>query len=832
MLLIPLQVRATTYIVTTLSDTGPGSLAQAILDANSHPNASASDRDRIHFAIPGSGVQTILALEPFPAITDPVVIDGFTQAGALPNSNPVGQGLNASLKVELDGNFISFLGSALMITGGNTTVRGLIINRFDSGITCQGGSGNTIQGNFIGTDPTGTFAPIVGTLAREPRQINGVVLDNCRASRIGGQQPAERNLIAGNEYYDTYITGPGATDNIVEGNLLGTKASGMAVLQGAGGYGVYLENAASANLIGGTALAARNVLSSSESTGGNYIGVNFAGAKDGNLATFGNLVKGNFFGLDVTGKGIVDTEGTPTGIGIIVTGHHNVIGGTEPGARNVISGNRVGGIIIGGALDGEEATENVIQGNFIGTDESGVLPLGNGRYGVEFNFLAHDNLLGGTEPGAGNRIAFTSAGPIDFPAGTGIAVYQGFNSVPSATGNAILGNLVYGNEELGIDLGTDHPTSNDPGDTDTGANNLQNYPELTSADFEANTVRIRGALNSMATQSYRVEFFGDSVADPSGFGEAKVFLGAANVLTGPDGTATLDFAWPCPAGLRTVTATATDSGGNTSEFCRNLSVAGTPAPQVLNISTRVRVQTGDNVLIGGFIVTGTDFKKVLVRAIGPSLSASTNPLADPRLELYQGGIQLASNDNWRDTQAAEIEATGLAPSHNLESAIVRTLAPGAYTAVVQGVNNITGIGLVEVYDVNQVAISEIANISTRGFVETGDNVMIGGLILRPAGGGNATVVVRALGPTLSNFQIAGALQDPTLDLVNSDGGVIGSNNNWKDMQRAEIEALGLAPGDDRESALLQAISPGNYTAIVRGANNTTGVGLVEVYKLP
>jgi hypothetical protein len=167
----------------------------------------------------------------------------------------------------------------------------------------------------------------------------------------------------------------------------------------------------------------------------------------------------------------------------------------------------------------------------------------------------------------------------------------------------------------------------------------------------------------------------------------------------------------------------------------------------------------------------------------------------------------------------------------LEAAIVRTLAPGNYTAIVRGKNDGTGIGVVEAYDLDQAANSKLANIATRGFVDTNDNVMIGGLILGPNGAGSTKVVVRAIGPTLANFQINGALQDPTLDLVNSSGVVVRANNDWELSQRAEIEALGLQPGDDRESALVETLAPGNYTAIVRGNGNTTGVGLVEVYNV-
>jgi hypothetical protein len=253
------------------------------------------------------------------------------------------------------------------------------------------------------------------------------------------------------------------------------------------------------------------------------------------------------------------------------------------------------------------------------------------------------------------------------------------------------------------------------------------------------------------------------------------------------------------------------------------------APQLLNLSTRLRVQADPNELIGGFIITGPDAKKVIIRGIGPSLSPSiSDALPDPTLELYQGNTLLASNDNWKETQA-EIEATGVAPSNDLESAIVRTLDPGAYTAVLRDKNSTAGIGLVEAYDLDQAANSALLNISTRGFVDTGNNVMIGGFIIGPAGGPSAKVVVRAIGPSLGNFGITNALQDPTLDLVNSNGVVVRSNNDWKEFQQAEISATGLQPSDDRESALVETVAPGNYTAIVRGNGNTTGVGVVEVY---
>jgi plastocyanin/D-arabinose 5-phosphate isomerase GutQ len=252
-----------------------------------------------------------------------------------------------------------------------------------------------------------------------------------------------------------------------------------------------------------------------------------------------------------------------------------------------------------------------------------------------------------------------------------------------------------------------------------------------------------------------------------------------------------------------------------------------------NISTRAFVQTGDNVMIGGLIITGSGQKKVIVRAIGPSLvnHGITNPLQNPTLELHDHtGAVIASNDNWMNApNRQEIINSGLAPSNNLESAILTSLNPGAYTAIVRGVTNGTGIALVEAYDLDLTAGSKLGNISTRALVQTGNNVMIGGLII--TGTGQKNVIARAIGPSLAQHGITNPLLDPTLELHNGNGAVIASNDNWRDSQQAEIQATGLAPTDDRESAIVRSLTPGNYTAIVRGKNNTIGVALVEVYGL-
>src|SRR5438309_1819787 len=253
------------------------------------------------------------------------------------------------------------------------------------------------------------------------------------------------------------------------------------------------------------------------------------------------------------------------------------------------------------------------------------------------------------------------------------------------------------------------------------------------------------------------------------------------------------------------------------------------------------VGTGDNVLIGGIIIQGNAPKKVIIRAIGPGLTQYGVPgaLQDPTLELHDAsGALIAQNDNWGTTiqggvitsdQVAEIQASGLAPGDSHESAIISTLQPGNYTAIIRGVNNTTGVALVEVYDLDTTASANLVNISTRGFVETGDNVMIGGLII--LGSTPEKVIIRAIGPELTAYGVPGALQDPTLELHDGQGNLIAFDDNWKDSQQTEIAATGLFPTDDRESAIVATLPPGNYTAIVHGVNGTSGVALVEVDKL-
>lgn len=364
------------------------------------------------------------------------------------------------------------------------------------------------------------------------------------------------------------------------------------------------------------------------------------------------------------------------------------------------------------------------------------------------------------------------------------ALTVGSNSSITVNGNYTQGSIA----TLNIEIGPDNPTS--------GLNQLTVTGDAKLAG-SLNVALVEG-FTPAAGQTFQIVKAGAVSGNFAQVNGAEVTYTATGVMIHPNGE-------PIPA-----------SG------------------QLQNISTRLGVLTGDSVSIAGFIVTGTGAKKIIIRGIGPSLSAFgvSGVLPDPVLELHAADSSLlASNNDWKDTDQAAIEETGLPPKDDLESAIVRTLDPGAYTAVLRGNNNSTGVGLIEAYDLAPEVNSKPVNISTRGFVDQGDNVMIGGFIVGPNANGGAKVVVRAIGPSLTGFGVTGALQDPTLELHDVNGALLTANDNWKDTEQDVIQATGLAPSDDRESVVVATLVSGPYTAIVSGANDTTGVGLVEVYNV-
>jgi hypothetical protein len=500
-------------------------------------------------------------------------------------------GINAVLLIQLSGamapansNF-----SGLLINANNCTVRGLVINSFQHDAIDLLSNGNVITGNFIGTNPAGTAALANGTNGNGA-VISGGTLSN---NTIGGTTATARNLISGN--VGTAVNISGSSGDTVQGNLIGTDVTGSKAL---GNTGVGVEINGSNNLVGGTTVNARNIISA------NNRGVDiFAGSN--------NTIQGNFIGTDRTGKIALANPNVGVNFNSGVSG--NLIGGqtTKPGnpPGNLISGNNGNS----GVILGQDTSGNLIQGNIIGADITGTQPLGNFPGGITIN--GHDNTVGGTDPDARNIIAFNGGGtPMCNAVNAGIWVHN-----PAAINNALLGNLIFSNAGLGIDLEYDGDPNcvepNDSCDADTGPNNLQNYPGLTSASSNGISTTVHGTLNSKASTKFRTEFFANATCDPSGHGEGQTFLGATSVTTSSTCSATFNVTLkaasittvtsslnPSTQGTavtftatvkskttgtagKQITATATDPSGNTSEFSNCVSSTMTTTPAITGTVT-------------------------------------------------------------------------------------------------------------------------------------------------------------------------------------------------------------------------------------------------------
>ena len=562
-MLIAGGLSAATFTVTNTNDSGPGSLRQAILDANGNAGT-----DTIAFDIPGSGVHTISPAGELPAVTDPVIIDGYTQPGATPNSNGPGLADDAVLLVELDGTGAGTGARGLVLGGGGSTVRGLVINRFgNAGIEIDS-DGNIVEGSFVGTDPSGLAALPNGT-----NGLGGIVIANGasgNSNTIGGTTPAARNLISGNVGAGVVVGN--FSGNVIEGNFIGVDATGAAAL-GNSDRGASISG--TGNTVGGPTPAARNILS------GNNRGAQFNGS--------GHLMQGNFVGTDATGAFAVPNvnEGVNVNSATAVTiGGPSATPGTPPG--NVISGN------MGHGLDlFADATGTVIHGNIVGADASGANPLGNTLDGVSVS--ADTSTIGGTGAGEGNLIAFN--GTDGALGGSGVEVQNNVVFV----GNAIRGNSIFANMRLGIDLrqpsdGAGGVTPNDPLDADTGANTLQNFPIIQSVTNGAST-HVTGKLDSTPSTTFDLDFYADGVCSnfPREFLEGTTYLGSSPVTTDGGGHAAIDVTLPVATdtGVR-VSATATDPNGNTSEFAQRI---------ILSIDVRSGPPAGGTPIT----VSGTDF---------------------------------------------------------------------------------------------------------------------------------------------------------------------------------------------------------------------------------
>lgn len=502
--------------------TTPGecTLRAAIMEANASPGM-----DTISFAIPGSGPYTISPSHELDFISDPVIIDGTTQPGF--SGTPI---------IELDGSSAGPDAHGIFIYAGSSTIRGLVINRFAlTGIELQVSGGNVIQGNYIGTDVTGTVALGNG-------DFDGLLLVTPN-NTIGGTTSAARNVISGNKGQGIRIQGNEATGNIVQGNFIGVDSTGTMAL-GNGTEcchsGIVIHLGASNNLIGGNVSGAGNVISSNTADGITIL----------DSGTTGNIVAGNFIGTDITGT--KDLGNAFEGVVMAGGPSDNLIGGTEAGAGNVVSGNGANGI----AIFDVGTTGNRIQGNRIGTDITGKRALNNSGQGVLIVAGASNNLIGGTLNGAGNDIRFNSA--------NGVLL-----SSDAGTGNAILSNSIYSNGGLGIDLGEDGVTANDFLDADSGPNNLQNFPEITvlPSNSKTKSVTIQGNLVSASNTTFVIQIFSNDSCDPSGYGEGQTYLASVRVKTNSTGQAQFTIRLPVPPAKGSfITATATDAMNNTSEF--------------------------------------------------------------------------------------------------------------------------------------------------------------------------------------------------------------------------------------------------------------------------
>lgn len=548
-------------VTNKLDETSNGngcSLREAIINANNNAKthndcAAGSGTDQIRFAI-GSGAQTIVPNSELPAIKDPVSIDGTSQPSC---SAPC---------IVLDGVNAGGSADGLQIEAGNSTIRGLVIQRFgDNGIFILKNGGNVVVGSYIGTDITGM-------------QDRGNGLEGIRVfspnNRIGGTGAGDRNLVSGNgEAGILFCCNNTAGNNVAINNYAGTNILGTAAIQNdLFGIGAHSTN----NRVGGTTAAERNLVS-----GNGEGGISLCC----DAQASGNRIIGNWVGVDSTGtKSIRNFD---AGIGLYAP--NNTIGGAQPGERNVISGNRNTGINI--CCD-SRANGNVIQGNFIGTNAAGTTGMSNIQVGV-YVIAVSNTTIGGSAPGAGNRIAFNDFGGVRVTDGSEVPLPVGYRSAvalmqregagPAGELNAatvaelaaqmpiqnrIQRNSIYANQLMGIDIDAVGVMGNDAGDGDSGPNMKQNYPLVKAANSA--TQIIKGKLKSKPNTSYTVEFFRTANCDETNHGEGKKFLGALQVTTKPNGVAKLVFtANKLKPGLA-ITATATDPSGNTSEFsqCR------------------------------------------------------------------------------------------------------------------------------------------------------------------------------------------------------------------------------------------------------------------------
>ena len=633
---------AATFTVTNTDDSGAGSLRDAITQAN-----GAAGLDTIAFAIPGAGVHTISPATALPPVTSPVVIDGYTQPGASPNTLLVGD--DAVLLIEIEGSAAGNSKGLVVETGGaGSTIRGLVVNRFGStGIELHSDD-NVVEGNFVGTDPAG--------LSPMPNGNGGVFAlfgGSGSNNTIGGTTPAARNLISGNVGQGVSVAFSG---NRVEGNFIGVDATGAATL-GNSDRGVSVNG--SGNTVGGPTAAFRNVIS------GNNRGAQFNGSN--------HILQGNLIGTDVTGT----TAITNLNEGVTLDGSTDVlIGGPTPTAGvppgNVVSGN------IGHGIDlFAGATGTQIQGNVIGADATGLLPLGNSLDGIVI--AGNGNAVGGIASGEGNVIAFNGT-----DGGSGVEVGNG-----AFTGNAVRGNSVFANGKLGIELrqpgdGTGGVSPNDASpDADTGANNLQNFPLVTSVLYQGAHTTIGVVFDGAPNLTFDIDFYANPVCTPRprDFLEGQTYIGSGQFSTDGAGHAAFDAILTVTLEPgQPVTATATDPDGNTSELSPRLPFSISPVSGPGSGGTDVTI--AGTSFAAGVTVTFGGVAAINVAVPGSTQITATTPALAPGV-AYDVIVTNTDETHGTLTKGFVTDFFDVPPSHQFHD-YVTTLVSNAITAGVGG----------------------------------------------------------------------------------------------------------------------------------------------------
>jgi hypothetical protein len=832
-----MSATAATFTVTNTNDAGAGSLRQAVLDSN-----TAAGSDTIVFDSSFNAAKTITLAATIninPATGDSLTITG-------PGANLLTVSGNNAVEIFFvsDGDIASISGMKLTL-GKNNNGGAAIDNR-----------GNLTVANaaFVSnvTNNEGGAISTQGPLTVSNCAFSSNSASSGSAIAISGAGPVN---ISDSTFADHSAGNGGAISNGGVLNVSGcsftnnTATSGSAT--GLGGGAIYSNSGTNATSV------TNSTFTSNAETGGSGGGGAISN-RSGPMTVSDSIFTSNIG----TSGGAISNRGSLS----VTRSRFTQNSATGPNAQ--VSGRGSGGAISSQGGGDLTITDSIISGNSAVNHGGGVYFQPNASAGppmVITNTTISGNTANSDQSGAGDGGGISSDGT--GPATITRSTISG-NTAFSSGGSSGRGGGIYSLRKLTVDNCT---VSGNAAGFD-GGGIFDDYPGGSNSDVvitnstivfnqAANNgggVRSSNSVGDAATSlgntivTQNAAVMGSDIFNPfgsQGFNligvDAK--LGALADNGGPTKTHALLPGSPAIDQGKRLSAGTTDQRGVTRPFddptIANASGGdgsdigayeigqfnGVAEKTLGNIATRLAVSTGDNVLIGGFIVVGQAPKRVIIRAIGPSLGVAgvNGALDDPTLELFQGSTSLAFNNDWRESQETEIAASGVAPSDNREAAIVRTLDPGAYTAIVRGNGNSTGIGLVDGYDLEQRPDSKLGNIATRGFVSTGDNVLIGGFIV-----GEATrVAVRAIGPSLSAAGISGPLQDPTLELVDAHGTVVRANDNWKGIQQADIEASGLQPSDYRESTVIETLTAGNYTAVVRGKNNTVGIAVVEAYNL-